>query len=83
MGLIQRARPWLQLIRPGDWLILILCIAGSLYCVIYLWPRGTPDTAVIRLRGQIIAERPLKQSETLKIQGPLGTTLIQINYVFH
>lgn len=71
-------RPWLALLRPGDWLLLL--IAGGLVGVSFplLWQGGFAERAIIRQAGQVFAEVDLRQPRQISVPGPLGDTLIGI-----
>ena len=73
-----RLRPWLVLLRPGDWLVLGGALTICVLTALSLWRGGAPDTAVIRSQGQVFAELTLNRAQTLEVPGPLGTTVIEI-----
>lgn len=70
--------PWLALLRPGDWLLLLGCggLVGA--SVPVFWQGGFADKAIIRKDGQIFAEVDLHGRRELQVPGPLGTTLIAV-----
>lgn len=69
---------WLALMRPGDWCTLLAggVLVGSLLPL--LWQGGFAERAVVRLEGQVFAELDLHARKDLRVPGPLGTTLIQV-----
>lgn len=70
--------PWLALIRPGDWLILLAGIGIVGVSIPVFWQGGLADRAIIRQEGRIFAEIDLRSRKQLEVPGPLGTTLIAI-----
>lgn len=70
--------PWLALIRPGDWLILLAGIGIVGISIPVFWQGGLADRAIIRQEGRIFAEIDLRNRKQLEVPGPLGTTLIAI-----
>ena len=69
---------WRQLFRPGDFVTLLLglCLCGL--AVQYLWQGGAPEKAIVRVRGEVIAELPLNQAQTVSFNGPLGPSVIEV-----
>lgn len=69
---------WLALLRPGDWLVILL--AGGLVGVSFplLWQGGFAERAIIRQAGQIFADLDLRSPRQIEVAGPLGNTLIAI-----
>ncbi len=71
-------KQWLSLIRPGDWLVVLLgaaLVAGS---VPLFWQGGLADRAIVRQEGKVYAEVDLKARRQLEVPGPLGTTVIAV-----
>lgn len=70
--------PWLSLLRPGDWLV-VLC-GGLLTAALFatLWTGAPPERAVVRVDGKVVAEFSLNASRRHAVSGPLGDTLIEI-----
>jgi len=69
---------WRRLLRPGD---VAVAVAGLVLCVqavLVLWQGGTPDAAVIRAGGRVVAEVDLSRARRIEVPGPLGVTLIEI-----
>ena len=69
---------WLRLIRPGDWLVIVLSALLIALSLPRLWQGGLADKAVIRLNGEIVATLTLQHPERMAVQGPLGPTWIEI-----
>ncbi|MBS1141735.1 MAG: hypothetical protein H6R13_3188 [Proteobacteria bacterium] len=71
-------KPWLTLIRPGDWLVILgsaILVGGS---VPMFWQGGMADRAIIRQEGRVFAEVDLKARKQYAVSGPLGTTLVAV-----
>ncbi|UCV15196.1 NusG domain II-containing protein [Quatrionicoccus australiensis] len=69
---------WLNLLRPGDWLVMLLgavAVGGS---IPLFWQGGMAERAIIRQEGQIFAEVDLRSRKQFEVSGPLGTTLIAV-----
>ena len=71
-------RPWLPLLRPGDWGVagaLALAVLASFPLV---WQEGVAEKAVVRRDGEVIAELDLSRKRTLEVAGAIGTTVIAV-----
>lgn len=75
---MKRLRPWLHLLRPGDYLVLLLAIVATVLAARTLWSGDTPSVAVVRAGGRAVARLPLDQPTRFRVQGPQGTTEIEI-----
>lgn len=71
-------KAWLDLLRPGDWAIILICLAGVAVSFPLLWTGGTAERAVVRLDGRVMAEFPLTAPRRYSVAGPLGDTQIEI-----
>ena len=69
---------WLALIKPGDWLLILLgaVLVGVSFPL--FWQGGLADRAIVRQNGQVFAEVDLRNRRQLAVPGPLGLTLIAI-----
>ncbi|WP_243632429.1 NusG domain II-containing protein [Parazoarcus communis] len=76
--MIDRFAGWRELVRPGDWLIVLAGFAVCIYAALHLWSAGAPDGAVVRAGGRVVAEVDLTRSRRIEVPGPLGTTYIEI-----
>ena len=72
-------RRWLALIRPGDYLTILLGLGAIAALAPLLWNQGRPDKAVVRVDGQVVSEVDLSVRKTLEVRGPLGPTVIAID----
>jgi len=66
-------------LKAGDWLTLLLGAVGTIWLFAALWQTDRADKAIVRSGGKIVAEFPLAQNRTFRVQGPLGTSLIAIH----
>lgn len=71
-------KSWLLLVKPGDWLLILLAVAGVGFSLPMLWQGGLGAHAVIRQGGQVFAELDLQSRRTLHVPGPQGTTVIAV-----
>lgn len=69
---------WLRLMRPGDALVLATLIVLVLQMSARFIGTGPVDRALIRREGDLVAEVMLAVSKRIDVQGPLGTTVIEI-----
>ena len=70
--------PWLALIKPGDWLLILVSalLVGTSFPL--FWQGGLADRAIVRQNGQVFADIDLRTRRQLEVPGPLGQTLIAI-----
>jgi hypothetical protein len=66
------------MLRVGD--MGVLLAGGGLVIALTLWAWGgnRGDTVVIRAAGQIVETAALTRAQTFSVNGPLGTTQIEI-----
>lgn len=69
---------WLELLRPGDYLILVAALTVCVLSAFVLWRGGAPDKAIVRAGGKVVAELALTRAQVVEVPGPLGTTRIEI-----
>ena len=69
---------WLDLLRPGDWLLAGLGLAVCAASFPFAWQAGRPEKAVVRRGGEVFAELDLARNRRLEVPGPLGATLIAV-----
>ncbi len=68
----------LRLLKPGDWLVLMLGVALCAYLLPLLWRGGVAEKAVVRSNGQVVAELGLNVARRFEVAGPLGATVIEV-----
>lgn len=69
---------WLALLRPGDWVTVVLGVLAVGISFPLLWSSGRAERAVVRLDGRVVAEFPLTAPRRYSVQGALGETVIEI-----
>ena len=70
---------WFQGLRFGDFGVLALGLLGVVASFQVFWQAdGAGEWAVIRKNGEIVGEVDLHARQTIKVDGPLGQTLIEI-----
>lgn len=64
-------------LRPGDWLVLLLGLAG----IAAVWAGGSDgaaDRVLVKQGGRVFAEADLRLNRLLAVPGPLGVTEVEI-----
>ena len=69
---------WLHYLRPGDWLVTLVALAVVLVSFPLLWRGGPAEKAVVKVDGAVVQELPLDRSRRVEVQGPIGTTVIEV-----
>lgn len=72
------AQSWLVFWRAGDWLVAFIGLAIIAISIPFVWQSGDAETVIIKKGGEIVERLPLSRNKLLVLQGPLGTTQIQI-----
>lgn len=67
-----------KLFKPGDFLTLGLLVFAVAWLCIVLWKQNAGSTVVVRSKGAIVSELSLARNRTLSIDGPLGTTVVEV-----
>ncbi|HEX6735683.1 MAG TPA: NusG domain II-containing protein [Azonexus sp.] len=71
-------KPWLVLLRPGDWLVVLGGAVLVGLSIPLFWQGGLADRAIIRQEGKVFAEVDLRSRRQLEVAGPLGVTRIAV-----
>lgn len=69
---------YLRLVKPGDWLVLLLAAGFVAWLFAALWHGGRGERVVIRAGGKVVARASLAADRTFSVRGPLGTSVIAI-----
>lgn len=72
------ASGWRHLLRPGDWLVVATGLAACVGLAPLVWTGATAEKALIRSEGKVFAEVDLAATKTVRVPGPLGTTVIAV-----
>lgn len=72
-------RTYLEHLKPGDWIVLLLAMLGTVWLTATFWQSGPADKAIIRSGGKIFSEVPLSRDQMIEVPGPLGITRIAIH----
>jgi len=72
------ARSWITLLKIGDWVLLVLIwtaiiISGRMY-----FKQSEAQQVVIFQANRVYARLPLDKERLLKVSGPIGITVIEI-----
>ena len=71
-------KPWLPLLRPGDWLVAGAALAAVAVGIALLWRGGPAEKAIVKRDGAVVAELPLNISKRIEVAGALGTSVIEV-----
>ena len=69
---------WLSLVRPGDWLVVILGVIVSVFSFPLVWQSGAADKAIVKRGGEVFAELDLLHDRQIDVPGPLGVTRVEV-----
>ena len=67
-----------KLFKPGDFLTLGVVAFFIAWLCVALWKQGAGGTLVVRSKGAVVSELSLLRNRTLSIDGPLGTTVVEV-----
>ncbi len=71
--------PMWRLIRPGDWLILLVGLLAVLGLMQHFWlNQQAGDRVLIKQGGAVFLEAPLSRDRVVDVPGPLGMTRIEL-----
>ncbi len=68
----------MRLLRAGDIGVLLAGAGLVATLTVYAWSGDRGDTVVIRAAGQVVKTAPLTHIQSISVDGPLGTTRIEI-----
>lgn len=71
-------RVWLGYLKSGDWFVLASGMIAVAILFPLLWNGGHADRAIIRRDGDLIAEVALTAAKRIAVEGPIGTTVIEV-----
>lgn len=67
-----------KLFKPGDFLTVAVAVLGVAWLCVMLWQHGAGSTLIVRSKGNIVSELSLQRNRTLAVDGPLGTTIVEV-----
>lgn len=67
-----------KLFKPGDFLTLGVVAFFIAWLCVALWKQGVGGTLVVRSKGAVVSELSLLRNRILTIDGPLGTTVVEV-----
>lgn len=65
-------------VKSGDWVVFLAAVVVVIWLFFSLWRGGTGGTVVIRAGGKVVTEASLARNRMISVQGPLGTSIIDI-----
>jgi len=68
----------MAMLRAGDVGVLLAGSGLVIGLTVFAWGGQRGDTAVIRAAGQVVKTTPLTHAQSFSVDGPLGTTQIEI-----
>jgi hypothetical protein len=67
-----------ELLKPGDWITLLLGGALVSGLGVHFWSGPQGDTLIVRSQGKLMDQVSLRRAHSISVSGPLGVTLIEI-----
>lgn len=71
-------QPWRRLLKPGDWLLLLVAALVVAASYPLLWRGGVADRAIVKRDGQLVTELALNAPRKYSVAGAIGTTVIEV-----
>lgn len=71
-------RAWLRLLRPGDWLTLLLAILLIAGLIPLAWQQERAARVRVYQDGKVFGEYDLAVPRRIETSGPLGITVVEI-----
>ena len=68
----------LSLVRPGDWLVVILGVSICVLSYSLVWQDGAAEKVIVKRGGEIFAELDLLYDRQIDVPGPLGVTRLEV-----
>ncbi len=70
---------WVGLLKPGDWLLVLLGAAVCALSFPLAWQAGIAEKAIVRQAGEVFSELDLARNRRLDVPGPLGVTTVVVD----
>ncbi len=74
----RRGIVWRRLLKPGDWVTLLLGLALVGISYPLLWRGGVADRAIVKRDGAIVTELSLHEARKITVSGAIGDTVIEV-----
>ena len=71
---------WVGLLRPGDWLLVLLGLAVCAVSAPVAWQAGIAEKAIVKRAGEVFSELDLARNRRIEVPGPLGITTIVVDH---
>jgi hypothetical protein len=71
--------PWFGLLKPGDWLVVVLGLAVCACRFPLAWQAGVAEKAIVRRGGEVFSELDLARNRRIEVPGPLGITTVVVD----
>ncbi|MDR3413702.1 MAG: NusG domain II-containing protein [Formivibrio sp.] len=71
-------RQWLNLLRPGDWLTLLLALLLVAGLVPLSWHQERATRVRVYQNGKLFGEYDLAAARRIETPGPLGVTVVEV-----
>ena len=75
---LPAARHWLGLMRIGDYAVLCVGLVIVVVSARSLWMGDRASRVIVRAAGEQVARIDLDRAQHLRVAGPLGETLIEV-----
>ena len=70
--------PWRTLLKPGDWMLLLIAALSVAVSYPLLWRGGAADRAIVKRDGQLVTVLALNTPRKYEVTGAIGTTVIEV-----
>ena len=70
---------WVGLLKPGDWLLVLLGVVVCALSFPVAWRAGIAEKAIVRQAGEVFSELDLARNRRLEVPGPLGITTVVVD----
>lgn len=72
------AGAWLRLLRPGDWVLLMLSVLLIVGLIPLAWQQDRAARVRVYQDGKLFGEYDLAAARRIETPGPLGVTMVEI-----
>lgn len=68
----------MSLLKPGDWLVLLLAGLSALGLFVNAWTKPAGSTVIVRAQGKVMVRGTLEQDALYAVHGKLGLSRIEV-----